>query len=89
MIALALAAQTKAEIARKTQLLLQIASSGLKVEEVMEEHASELDLSCVRLMEKRIEAAYKQGPSTLPRMLSISPGILHCTCNILADSAAS
>ena len=54
------------EIAKKTQLLLQIASSGLKVEEVMEEHASELDFACVRLMEKRIEAAYRQGPLPCP-----------------------
>ena len=66
MIELALAAQTKVEIAKKTQLLLQIASSGLKVEEMMEEHASELDFACVRLMEKRIEAAYKQGPLPCP-----------------------
>ena len=78
MIALALAAQTKAEIAEKTQLLLQIASSGLKVEEVMEYHASELDFACVRLMEKRIEAAYKQGPLPCPACCaSACPSALH------------
>ena len=55
--------QTKEEIAKRTQLLLQIATSGLKVEEEMEKHASELDFACVRLMEKRIEAAHRCEPS--------------------------
>ncbi|CAL5227419.1 g10379 [Coccomyxa viridis] len=54
---------TKEEIAKRTQLLLQIATSGLKVEEEMEKHASELDFACVRLMEKRIEAAHRAGES--------------------------
>lgn len=52
-------AQSKKEIAKRTELLLQIATSGLKVEEEMEKHASELDFACVRLMEKRLEAAHR------------------------------
>ena len=51
--------QTREEVAKRTQLLLQIATSGLKVEEEMEKHASELDFACVRLMEKRVEAAHR------------------------------
>jgi hypothetical protein len=58
-------AQTDEEIAKKTQLLLHIATSGVKVEEEMEKHASELDFACIRLMEKRIEAAYKSVPSSI------------------------
>lgn len=58
-------AQTDEEIAKKTRLLLQIATSGVKVEEEMEKHATELDFACVRLMEKRIEAAYKSVPSSI------------------------
>ena len=58
-------AQTDEEIAKKTQLLLQIATSGVKVEEEMEKHATELDFACVRLMEKRIEAAHKSVPSSI------------------------
>lgn len=58
-------AQTDEEIAKKTQLLLQIATSGVKVEEEMEKHASELDFACIRLMEKRIEAAYKSDSSSI------------------------
>jgi len=54
--------QSKEEMSKKTQLLLHIATSGLKVEEEMEKHASELDFACVRLMEKRLEAARRQAP---------------------------
>ncbi|BDA40937.1 hypothetical protein COCOBI_01-5910 [Coccomyxa sp. Obi] len=50
-------------IGRKTRILLAIATAGEKVEEAMQEHAAELDFAAVRLMEKRIEAAYKSGES--------------------------
>ncbi|CAL8466775.1 g6311 [Coccomyxa elongata] len=53
----------KETIGRKTRVLLAIATAGEKVEEVMQEHAAELDFAAVRLMEKRIEAAYKSGES--------------------------
>ncbi len=51
--------QTDEDIAKKTRLLLQIATSGVKVEEELEMHSFELDFACARLMEKRIEAAHK------------------------------
>lgn len=51
--------QDKETIGRMTRVLLAIATAGEKVEEVMQEHAAELDFAAVRLMEKRIEAAYK------------------------------
>lgn len=44
---------------RKTDVLLAIATSGANVEQVIAENAAELDFIAVRLMEKRIEAAYK------------------------------
>jgi hypothetical protein len=51
--------QDKETIGRKTKILLAIATAGEKVEEALQEHAAELDFAAVRLMEKRIEAAYK------------------------------
>lgn len=50
-------AQSKEEIGRRTRLLLDIATAGAKVEEVIAQHASELDFAAVRLLEKRIEVA--------------------------------
>lgn len=51
--------QDKEAIAKKTRVLLAICTSGAKVEEALLENAAELDFAAVRLMEKRIEAAYK------------------------------
>ena len=49
----------KEDIACKTRLLLEIATAGEKVQEVIEQHSAELDFAAVRLLEKRIELAYK------------------------------
>jgi hypothetical protein len=54
--------QSKEDIARKTRLLLDIATAGKSVQEVIAANAAELDFAAVRLLEKRIQVAHRCAP---------------------------
>ncbi len=55
--------QSEEVLARKTDVLLKIATAGGAVEDEIARHARELDAAAVRLLERRIETAQQCDPA--------------------------
>lgn len=85
--------QSQEELGKRTRMLLDIATAGEKVEEALARHAKDIDFATVRLLEKRVEIAYKcvaspttrapAHPASHLRTSSCALALLLCTLFLL------